>query len=73
MTKIEEYFHEAVVEVVESADQQLSEILPSEWCEQNRMMTSDVSPVPGMYRYDNAPYIREPVDSLHSSVYVGTW
>lgn len=42
----------------------LSNIKPSAWCEKNRMLTTDVSPKPGPYRYDYSPYLREIVDCL---------
>lgn len=54
-------------EIIDCARFVLSDILPSEWCESNRMMTSDVSPIPGLFRYDNSPYTREIVDCLAPS------
>lgn len=51
-------------DIILSADHQLSDILPSAWVEQNRMMTSDVSPIPGFFSYDHSPYTREIIDCL---------
>ncbi len=42
----------------------LVDIKPSEWTEQNRVLTSDVSPFPGPMSYDRTPYMREIVDCL---------
>lgn len=42
----------------------LSNILPSDWSEKNRVMTSDVSPYPGKFKYERTPYLREVVDHL---------
>lgn len=50
--------------IIDAANIQISDISPSEWCEQNRYMTADVSPIPGMFSYDNSPYTREIVDCL---------
>lgn len=49
-------------EIIECARFLVSTIKPSEWAEANRLMTSDISPLPGMLRYDNSPYTREIVD-----------
>ncbi len=51
-------------EIFAAAEFQISDILPSEWAEQNRFMTSDVSRMEGMYSFDNSPYVREIVDTL---------
>lgn len=49
-------------EILDCAKFILSRLKPSEWAELNRMMTSDVSPIPGMLSYKNSPYTREIVD-----------
>lgn len=54
-------------DIFDSAEFQISDILPSEWAELNRFMTSDVSSMEGMYSFDNSPYVREIVDFLHPS------
>lgn len=51
-------------DIISAADVRISDIKPSDWCEQNRYMTSDVSPIPGMFSYKNSPYTREIVDCL---------
>jgi phage terminase large subunit GpA-like protein len=53
-----------ISKLLDAANVSISSIKPSEWCEANRMMTSDVSPIPGMFRYGNSPYTREIVDCL---------
>lgn len=40
----------------------LSNNRPSDWAEQNRILTSDVSPFPGPFSYDKTPYSREIID-----------
>lgn len=45
---------------------EISNLSPSEWVEQNRNMTSDVSRLEGMFSYDNSPYVKELVDNLDS-------
>jgi len=42
----------------------LSTQKPSEWAEEHRVMTSDVSPFPGRFNYNRTPYLREIVDTL---------
>jgi terminase, large subunit len=37
---------------------------PSEWAEQKRYLPPQVTPMPGFYRFDVAPYLREIVDCL---------
>jgi phage terminase large subunit GpA-like protein len=51
-------------EILEGARHQLNNIKPSVWVEQNRVMVSEVSPIPGMFTYDNSPYSREIIDCL---------
>lgn len=51
-----------IAEILECARVILSDIKPSKWAEENRMMTTDVSPIPGMLSYKNSPYTREIVD-----------
>ena len=45
-------------------DYLLSDVKPSEWAEQNRTMTTDISNFPGQFSYDRTPYLREVVDCL---------
>ena len=40
----------------------VSNLYPSEWSEQNRVMTKDVSPIEGPFSYENSPYVKGIVD-----------
>lgn len=51
-------------EILDGSKYLLSDIKPSEWGEQNRYLTTDVSPFPGPFRYDRTPYLREVIDCL---------
>lgn len=42
----------------------ISDILPSEWNEKHRIMTTDVSPRAGKFSYEYTPYLREVIDCL---------
>lgn len=42
----------------------LSTVRPSQWAEEKRFMTTDVSNFPGKFNYDRTPYLREVVDCL---------
>lgn len=57
-------FENQILEVLESSKHLLSNMLPSEWSESNRFMTSDVSPFPGKFSFKRTPYLREPLDTL---------
>lgn len=51
--------------VIDAGYFKLSNVLPSEWAEGHRVMTSDVSSfAPGPFRYRPTPYLREIVDCL---------
>lgn len=52
------------VEILDASKFLISESKPSEWAELNRMMGSDETSVPGQFRYDYTPYLKEPVDCL---------
>lgn len=64
MTEVD--YSDILEEIFDSAKFEISNIKPSDWAEQNRMMTSDISPVPGKLSYENSPYTREIVDCLAS-------
>lgn len=66
VTKSEQYSI-VLKDVISHALHQLSDILPADWVEENRVLTSDVSPVPGMFDYDNSPYTREIINRLDSA------
>lgn len=53
-----------IEELINSAGYQLSNMLPSEWAEANRVMTTDVSPFPGKFSFNRTPYLREVLDTL---------
>jgi phage terminase large subunit GpA-like protein len=53
-----------VLNLLESSRVLLSTLKPSEWNEQNRVMTTDVSPFPGKFSYERTPYLKEVVDCL---------
>lgn len=53
-----------VYEVLDCARYLLSNVKPSVWNEQHRVMTSDVSPFPGKFSYLRTPYLREVVDCM---------
>lgn len=50
--------------LIDQSFAKISDILPSEWAEENRVMTSELSSRQGPYRFDNSPYIREMLDCL---------
>lgn len=43
---------------------ELDVLTPSQWAEQRRYLPPSVTPMPGFYRFDVAPYLREIVDCL---------
>lgn len=58
---------ETIDRIFDAALYEISNILPSEWAEKNRYMSSDVTAMEGMYSFQNAPYAREPLDCIHPS------
>lgn len=57
-------YHDQVFELLEASRQLISDVKPSEWTEQRRVMTSEITPFPGPFRYDRTPYLKEIVDCL---------
>lgn len=55
---------EQAEDLLDAARHSLTNIKPSAWAEQNRIMTSEVSPFPGPFKYDLTPYLREIIDCL---------
>jgi phage terminase large subunit GpA-like protein len=51
-------------EIIKSIRTDSSILLPSEFAEKNRVLTSDVSTQQGAFRYSGTPYLREIVDTL---------
>lgn len=43
---------------------ELEVLTPSQWAEKKRYLPSEVTPLPGYYRFEVAPYLREVVDCL---------
>lgn len=60
-------FNAIIDDVFDSAMFQLSDIMPSEWAEKNRVMTSEVSNRKGPFSFKNSPYTIGLIDLLHSS------
>ena len=57
-------FTDQLIDLINSADYQLSKLLPSEWSEKNRVMTTEVSPFPGKFSFKRTPYLKEVLDTL---------
>lgn len=58
---------ESLLYILEKIDQSIPGdvyILPSEWNEKNRILTSEFSPKPGILSFDESPYWREVIDCL---------
>lgn len=53
-----------IEELIDSSVYLLSDLLPSEWAEKNRVMTTDVSPFPGRFSFNRTPYFREVLDCI---------
>jgi phage terminase large subunit GpA-like protein len=53
-----------LAELLQAVPTKQMELLPSEFAEKNRTLTSDVSSIIGKFKYDYTPYLREVVDTL---------
>jgi phage terminase large subunit GpA-like protein len=53
-----------LIKILEKDDFLFSDIKPSKWAEEHRVMTTEVSAFPGPFKYDRTPYLREVVDTL---------
>ena len=53
-----------LIECFEGLTTELWSIKPSEWAEQKRYLPPQVTPLPGPFRFDVAPYTREIVDCM---------
>jgi phage terminase large subunit GpA-like protein len=53
-----------VEDILDGARVQLSDLLPADWSEKHRFLTTDVSSRPGPHRYDYTPYMREIINCL---------
>ena len=59
-----EDFNDQIIELIDAADYTVSNVKPSKWAEDNRIMTTEVSPFPGKFKFTKTPYLREPLDCL---------
>lgn len=57
-------YAEQLKDLIQKSATYLSDMLPSEWAEANRIMTSEVTSMPGKFSYDRTPYLREVVNQL---------
>lgn len=53
-----------VSSLIDSTELYLSNEMPSQWAENHRVMTTDVSPFPGKFKFDRTPYLREVLDTI---------
>jgi len=51
-------------EIIKDTSKEISNLKPSEWAEEKRIMTSDVSVLKGKFCFENSPYTREILDCL---------
>jgi len=61
---LESLYSEGFKEIIASAKFVLSDIKPSDWVEQNRMMGSDETSRPGPFRYEDTPYLVEIINRI---------
>ena len=59
-----EDYKKNIISLIEITDFSFSDISPSDWAEENRVMSSSVSSMPGPFSFKNTPYTREIVDTL---------
>ncbi len=57
-------YEDQILDLLGAADHTLTNVKPSIWAEENRVMSTEVSPFPGPFSYDRTPYLREIVDCL---------
>lgn len=65
-------YKSAILNLLKSANIEISTIKPSDWAEQNRMMPKELSAVEGNFSYYNSPYTREIVNCLAHDIAVDT-
>jgi len=56
--------HEWLACLFEELTTELEVLSPSQWAEKNRYLPAQLTPMPGPYRFDVAPYLREILDCL---------
>jgi phage terminase large subunit GpA-like protein len=54
-------------QLLDACEFYLSDMLPSQWAEENRVMSSDESTRAGKFSFDYTPYLREVLDTLSPS------
>ncbi len=64
VSKLHDIYTAQFYDIVDASKFLLSDLKPSDWAEQNRMMHSDESPVPGPFSFAYTPYLKEVVDCL---------
>lgn len=57
-------YESQIFELIDSSEYFLTNQKPSDWAEEHRVMTTDVSPFPGKFSFDRTPYLREVLDTL---------
>lgn len=62
--KLQEVFKAQFYDILDASKFLLSDVKPSEWAEQNRIMGSDETSRPGPFNYQYTPYLKEVVDCL---------
>lgn len=58
-------FFKSALDLIDNENSLISDIMPSNWAESRRFMTSDVSAFEGAFSYDRTPYLKEIVNRLH--------
>jgi phage terminase large subunit GpA-like protein len=58
-------YHGIISKIFKSARNKISDILPSEWAEKNRVMKGQSSVKRGPFSFKNSPYTKEIVDCAH--------
>ncbi len=53
-----------LIERFEGLTDEMVSVTPSQWAEANRYLPPSVTPMPGYYRYEIAPYLREIADCM---------
>src|SRR5690606_13744943 len=56
--------HEWLAQQFDALTTEMEVMTPSKWAEQKRYLPPSVTSLPGYYRFDVAPYLREIVDCL---------
>ena len=57
-------FRQNILNLLDSSFYRISDISPSKWAEENRVMSTENSPKPGPFSFDHTPYTREMLDCI---------